>query len=176
MANYAHVENGTITGVYDLIPDNWRNISNFFLLKDDAETFYNLGWRTIVKADVSYNPDYQRLDSPTYTIENDTVIETMTVVDIPQQPVVEYTEEEILARKTLGHNLAMTKLRELRDELLYATDFTQLADVIKLNGDELTHQYEVYRQELRDLPNLYDSNIDFDNAFEVIFPTKPGSA
>ena len=33
MATYAHIENSTITGVYDLLPDNWRNISNFHALK-----------------------------------------------------------------------------------------------------------------------------------------------
>lgn len=176
MANYAHVENGSITGVYDLLPENWRNISNFYLFENDTETLTNLGWVTIQKASVSYNPDTQRLDSPTYALEDGNVIETMTVVDLPQQPIIEFTEEEILARKTLAHDLAMTKLREMRDELLTATDFTQLADIIKLNGPELTTQYEVYRQELRDLPSLYDSDIDFDNAYTVVFPTKPGGA
>ena len=49
MTVYAHIENNEITGVYDTLPDNWRNISNFMGLAGETEFLYSLGWRTIVK-------------------------------------------------------------------------------------------------------------------------------
>lgn len=71
MANYAHVENNEITGVYDLLPDNWRNISNFSALANDVEFLRSLGWRVLVKE----NSELHWTNIPKYRIENDEVIE-----------------------------------------------------------------------------------------------------
>jgi hypothetical protein len=176
MANYAHVENGKITGVYDLYPDNWRNVSNFYLLANEPEVIYNLGWRTIVKSVPTYNSDTQRLGNPIHTIVNDEVHETLEVIDLPTVEIVYQTQEELLAIQLAQHNSAMETLRNKRDRLLAETDFTQLADVIKLNGIELTQLYEEYRQALRDLPNSYEIDSEFVNESTVTYPTKPGAA
>ena len=176
MANYAHIEDGTITGVYDLYPDNWRNISNFYLLENDTDTLRSLGWRTIVKSTPSYNSDTQYVGNPIHTIEDDNVIETYEIVDIVFSEIVYQTEEELAAIKLAQHNSAMETLRNKRDKLLADTDFTQLADVIKLNGVELTQLYEEYRQALRDLPNSYETDSEFINESTVTYPTKPGDA
>jgi hypothetical protein len=176
MANYAHVEDGKITGVYDLYPDNWRNISNFYLLANDTDTLYSLGWRTIIKTTPTYNSDTQYVGNPIHTITDDTVVETYKIIDIVFTEVVQQTEEELAAIKLAQHNSAMETLRNKRDMLLAETDFTQLADVIKINGTELTQLYEDYRQVLRDLPNSYESDNEFVNESTVTYPTKPGSA
>jgi hypothetical protein len=174
MANYSHIENEQITGVYDLYPDNWRNISNFYLLAEDTDALYNLGWRTIIKVNPTYNPDYQRLGNPSYTITDNEVYETLEVIDLPKIEIVEQTEEELLAIKIAKHNNAMKTLRDKRDVLLSKTDFTQLADIIKINGTELTQLYEEYRQALRDLPSSYQSDDEFIDESNVVYPTKPG--
>lgn len=176
MAKYAHIENGNITGVYDLYPENWRNISNFYLLMNDTETLRSLGWRTVVKSTPSYNIDTQYLGNPIHSIVDDEVYETLEVVDIVFPEVVTQTEEELLAIKLAQHNSAMEILRNKRDILLAETDYTQLSDVIKLNGTELTQLYEEYRQALRDLPSLYENDNEFVNESTVTYPTKPGSA
>ena len=176
MANYAHIENGTITGVYDLYPDNWRNISNFYLLENDKETLYSLGWRTITKTPPVYNSDTQRVGNPIHTIEEDTVVETYEIVDIIFSDIIYQTDEELAAIKVAQHNSAMETLRNKRDKLLAETDFTQLADIIKINGVELTQLYEEYRQALRDLPSSYEVDSEFVNESTVTYPTKPGSA
>jgi hypothetical protein len=177
MANYAHIENGEITGVYDLLPDNWRNISNFSALNDPA-FIESLGWRTIVKETPEYNLDKQTLGFPSYRVENNTVIETIEVIDlspyVPVEPIV-FTEEQQLLAKINIHIQAMAQLRMTRDTLLTSTDFTQLADVIALNGEQLTTAYNTYRQELRDLPGLYDSDPEFLDISTAVFPVKPGS-
>ena len=176
MANYAHIEDEKITGVYDLYPDNWRNISNFYLLANDTDTLYSLGWRTIVKSTPAYNSDTQYVGNPIHTIENDDVIETYEIVDIVFPEVIYQTEEELASIKLAQHNSAMETLRNKRDMLLAETDFTQLADVISINGIELTQLYEEYRQALRDLPNSYEADSEFINESNVTYPTKPGSA
>lgn len=176
MANYAHIEDGNITGVYDLYPDNWRNISNFYLLENDTDTLHGLGWRTIVKTTPTYNSDTQYIGNPIHTIIDDNVIETYEIVDIVFAEIVYQTEEELIAIKLAQHNSAMETLRSKRDILLAETDFTQLADIIKMNGVELTQLYEEYRQALRDLPSSYESDSEFINESTVTYPTKPGSA
>jgi len=176
MANYAHIEDGQITGVYDLYPDNWRNISNFYLLANDTDTLYNLGWRTITKTIPTYNSDTQYVGNPIHTITDDTVVETYEIVDIVFSEIISQTEEELAAIKLAQHNSAMEKLRNKRDMLLAETDFTQLADVININGIELTQLYQEYRQALRDLPNSYESDSEFVDESTVTYPTKPGSA
>ena len=173
MANYAHIENEQITGVYDLYPDNWRNISNFYLLANDTDSLYNLGWRTIIKVEPTYNTDYQRLGNPSYVITDDEVYETIEVIDLPIVEMVYQTEEELLAIKLAQHNSALETLRNKRDKLLADTDFTQLADVITINGSELNQLFVAYRQALRDLPNTYENDSEFINESSVTYPTYP---
>lgn len=173
MANYAHIEDEKITGVYDLYPDNWRNISNFYLLANDSTTLRSLGWRTIVKTTPTYNSDTQYVGNPIHTIIDDDVIETYEIVDIIFSEIVYQTEEELAAIKLAQHNSAMETLRSKRDQLLAETDFTQLSDIIKINGTELTQLYEEYRQALRDLPSSYESDSEFVNESTVTYPTYP---
>ena len=174
MANYAHVENGQITGVYDLYPDNWKNISNFYLLVNEPELIHNLGWRTIVKSVPSYDSSTHRLGNPIHTIVDDEVHETIEIVELPKLEVIVPTQEELLDNKIAYHITAMETLRSKRDKLLAETDFTQLADVIKINGTELTLLFEEYRQALRDLPNSYEVDSEFVDESSVTYPTKPG--
>lgn len=176
MANYAHIEDGKITGVYDLYPDNWRNISNFYLLANDTNTLYDLGWRTITKTTPTYNSDTQYVGNPIHKIIDDNVVETYNIIDIEINPVIIQSQEELQTIKLQQHSLAIETLRKKRDILLQETDYTQLADVIKINGVELTQLYEDYRQQLRDLPNLYITDSEFVNESTVTYPTKPGSA
>ena len=85
------------------------------------------------------------------------------------------TEEQLLQGMINIHINAMAQLRMKRDNLLTATDYTQLADVMTLNGEQLTTQYNVYRQELRDLPAIYESNLEFLDESTAVYPVIPGS-
>ena len=173
MANYAHIEDGQITGVYDLYPENWRNISNFYLLSNDADAIYNLGWRTIVKTTPSYSSDTHYLSNPIHSLVDDTVYETLEVVAIVFSEEITYTVDQINSIQLEQHNSAIEILRQKRDKLLSDTDFTQLADVIALNGAELTQLFVLYRQALRDLPNLYETDSQFVDESTVIYPVYP---
>lgn len=178
MANYAHVENGQITGVYDLLPINWQNVSNLQALSEDKDALQSLGWVEITKIETSYNEYTQRLGNPIHNIVDGQVVETMEVINLPPyepiQPII-ITELDIAADNIRRHNEAMQYLRDKRDRLLSASDFTQLPDVINLNGTELNKLIQDYRQELRDLPNQYINDLTFFDASFVEFPKLPTS-
>jgi hypothetical protein len=174
MANYAHIEEGVITGRYDLVPENWRNISNLHLMKDDEEFMRSIGWRTVQKITPTYNSDTQRLGNPQYEIIDDEVIETIEVIDLPvESPPPALSEEELSILHATQHDDAMMALRQKRDMLLTASDYTQLADIIKKNGEALTLRFEKYRQSLRDLPALYNEDMSFLSESSVVYPTLP---
>tara|TARA_R110000868_G_scaffold194692_1_gene440323 strand:- start:812 stop:1369 length:558 start_codon:yes stop_codon:yes gene_type:complete len=185
MANYAHIEDNTVTGVYDLVPENWRNISNFYVLwKDEPETIRALGWRIVQKQEEDFNPETQRLADPTFSIVNDEVIQSRVAIDLPiyiaPEPVEStLTEAEILARQEVerdqNHNRAVNELRIQRNLLLAQTDYTQLADIVALYGEALIAEYQTYRQLLRDLPTIYQDDPNFTSVNNIIFPTCPGA-
>lgn len=176
MANYAHIENNEITGVYDSLPDNWRNISNFYVLAENFDDVRPLGWRIVQKtADPTINTDIEKYGELSHTIIDDEVIETRLVIQIPviETPDNTISEEEQYSAKVDRHNRIMNDLREKRNKLLSETDYTQLADIISKNGTELTQQFADYRQLLRDLPSLYESNLDFNDITTATFPELP---
>ena len=174
MANYAFVKNNTITALYDNLPTNWENVSNFYLLKDDVELLNSMGWKIVQKLEPTYNPQTQYLGTTYHRIVDDQVIETQYVIDRPLEPeivVVEPTEQELLEAQIMQHNQAMRELRTTRDEMLATTDFTQLADVIEIYGPDLSLSYKQYRQALRDLPDTYELDLTFVNASTATYPT-----
>jgi hypothetical protein len=177
MAKYAHIENNIITGVYDLMPDNWRNISNFFVYKDSIEELRSLGWRVVqTSSDPTFNIDTQKLSDLKFSIVNDEVIEYRDVEDLPipfVEPQIEFTEQQMLDAKIARHNVVMNELRTKRNLVLAASDYTQLADIIVQNGSELTALFVTYRQTLRDLPSIYEDNLDFNDVNSAEFPEIP---
>jgi hypothetical protein len=182
MTVLAHVENGTVTGVYDLLPENWRNISNFSALNLEADKDFltSLGWRVIQKASTPFYNEYsQQLSMPTYTYDasSNSVIETINVIDLPNNPITPAQIANPISsedRTIMDHNVAMQTLRTKRDMLLAETDYTQLADIVKANGKTLTADYATYRQSLRDLPSTYENDSTFTNPDVVVYPVKPG--
>lgn len=172
MARYAHIENNEITGVYDFLPENWRNISNFRALESETDYITSLGWRTIVKNPPNYNPVTQYMGNPKYTLVDDVVFEDIEIFNVPV--VVAQTYESppthVIDNNSL-HIMAVQQLREKRDQLLKETDFTQLIDVSKINGAEMTSAYETYRQQLRDLPGQYENDDSFIDFSTAIFPS-----
>lgn len=84
MANYAFIENGNLEGLYDTLPINWRNISNFYLLSDDE--IVNYGWKKIIKPVLDYNPETHYLGNTDYYVLGTEVYERIAIVQIPPAP------------------------------------------------------------------------------------------
>jgi len=108
MANYAYVSNGSIEGLYDTLPVNWKNISNFYLLNDDQ--ILSLGWKKIIKPTLEFNSATHRIGNVDYYLLGDDVYERTTLVEIP---IIEPTTQvfnDIQAQ--------WTEIRRIRDELM----------------------------------------------------------
>jgi len=82
--------------------------------------------------------------------------------------VVDINQEIIDAREARQKEDAQLVLRFRRNALLSESDWTQLPDVSVVNKE----LWENYRQELRDLPELYPEIISVD---EVTWPEPPGN-
>lgn len=81
MANWAHVKDNEILGVYDNLPQNWENYSNFFALESEEDYLKTIGWYKVVKNYPEYDSATQKLDHPRQYIENGIVYETMQVLE-----------------------------------------------------------------------------------------------
>ena len=174
MSVYAHVEDNAITGVYHTLPQNWKNVTNLHLL-DDVQLLRNLGWRTISIEKPDYDSSTQVLSGPNYSIQDDEVIESYTVTDIVKEEIPTISSEVQAIIKYEQHINAIDELRNMRNTLLAQTDYTQLADVKAKQSEQLANEYVTYRQALRDLLNIYESNPDFTSIHNVTWPTKPES-
>lgn len=113
MANYAHVVDGNIQGVYDLIPENWRNISNFYALTDEERV--SLGWYKLVKAYPEYDPETQKIDNPRQYFTDGVAYETMDVIELPRVVVYEPTPEDIALHQEIRTRDQWNLIRGERD-------------------------------------------------------------
>ena len=165
MANFARVENNEITGRYDLLPKSWMNISGLDLLKDDETVLNDLGWYTIQKVEVSYDPVIQYIFEYTYDFVDNKVYETPVLANhIIPDPIPPKSEEELFQE-------ALAALRIERDKRISLSDWTQLVDVQNIHDDAWKTAWAEYRQALRDLPNRCISGEL--NIYELIWPIEP---
>lgn len=82
MANFALVINNTIDSVYDYLPKNWKNISNFYLI-DDWQFLNSIGWQQINKIVPNYDPTTQKIEFLKHEIQNGQAVELYQVINLP---------------------------------------------------------------------------------------------
>ena len=101
------------------------------------------------------------------------IAEPLYWIDCPDNCKTDWTYvdsqfvEPIQTSNELSDEEKLAYIRAERDKRLLACDFTQLQDVVFLNGEQLTNQWKIYRQALRDMIN---DNLDLDNP---VFPIPP---
>lgn len=151
MAEWALIDLQTkeILEYHDKLPKNWQNVSGLDLSVDNKSFLRDLGWFPVVKADVSFDSNTQVVTGHTYSKRRFDVLETPTVEDKP--PVYSPSDEQI-------KNDFFVVLRKQRDIKLVETDWTQLVDVQGTLDAETKQKWLVYRQALRDLPQLCETN------------------
>lgn len=135
---YAEIENNNIVEIYNVLPESWRNVSNFNSLTD--QELSDLSWTgnegcsfypVETNARPSFNPLYEIFE-PEYSIDHDAKKVTGSWVQFPVE-----TEK------------AWDIIREQRTARLSATDWTQLSD--SPLSEEEKNAYVDYRQKLRDI-------------------------
>lgn len=160
MANWTVVENNEIIEYYDLLPQNWRHVSGLHLSENDLPFLKSLGWYPVVKHHQSYDLAAYEISGYNYAIAEDAVIETVKLqlrpVSLPSTP------------QDFKYQF-MTELRRQRNQRLAESDWTQLIDVKLAHSQSVQAMWTQYRQELRDLPSIYD-NLDVVNINDVQWP------
>jgi hypothetical protein len=159
MANYATVENGFITGRYDLLPESTESVSGLHLLANDEEMLNSLGWYTVQKVTVSYDAELQYITDYLYHVSDNKVYETPQIASY----VLPTAEEKF--------NATLIEVRAERDKRLALSDWTQLADVQQVHDTLWVTAWASYRQELRDLPNRCISGEI--NIYAITWPIEP---
>ena len=161
MANWVHIENNEITGQYDLLPNNWRNVSGLNLAADDLPFLKSVGWYSVTKQHESYDESTHYVSEYNYEIRENDVLETIILTEKEPEPIEEFS--------TLKYKL-IEELRKKRNELLISSDWTQLQDVQNLLDESTKNKWIVYRQALRDIVQVYSEN-EVVNIAQVNWPS-----
>ena len=168
MANYAHVENEIIVGVYDKLPDNWKTFSNFFALEGNWDYLKSLGWYKLEKIIPEYDPEWQKLDNPFHWFENDTAYESQQVINFRPQFSTSPTEEELEAQRINHLNDQWAYVRKTRDTMMndFQWRYSRYERQIRLNiptTDNLINM-DNYMQALADITQGADP-------YNIVWPT-----
>lgn len=155
MKKYCLIENGRITIQPTILPVNWNNISNFYVLDD--ETLKQHNWLPVET--ISENKEI--FVSSSLEIFDDKVVETIITRDKTEEEI----EQEKIKREKEINELKWQKIRTLRDSLLKKSDILTLSDIWENKSDEEKQKIKEYREKLRNLPQNYIK------AEGVIFPS-----
>ena len=147
--DYIQVENGEVKGYPQPLPQNWADVSNFYLLEDERVRQY--GW-------------YPLRFVPAEKTENDLVTGQSFVVE--GNEVVQYEQIRSKTQTEIENenSIQWQNIRNERNKLLLESDWTQLSDG-PLTAEQKT-EWSVYRQELRDVTSQSDPK-------NIIWPSKP---
>lgn len=166
MANWAHVENNEIIGLYDLLPKNWKNVSGLDLSKNDLPFLKTLGWYPVINQNISFDDAKYFIQKYNYTIDENSVLQIPVLIEKtfePAGPVENYS--------ALKH-VFILELRKERNQKLLDSDWTQLADVQNMLNEETKNKWTIYRQALRDITQDYLNNEIIDIK-QVAWPELP---
>ena len=157
MANYAYVENGTIKELYDNLPINWKNISNFYILTD--EEVEPLGWRKINKPTVQFDSATQKIGNIDYYVLGDDVYERTEIL-----PIIPTISPDTIASNILVQWELVRKIRDgLMDEFQWR--YIRYERQVRLGlptVDDLTNM-DTYMQALADITTQEDP-------FNIVWP------
>lgn len=167
MANYAYVNNGLVEELYDEIPNNWKQVSNFYVLTEEERK--PLGWYNITKIQPAYDPNTQTLGYAHQYFKDDTVYETFDVVEKPapdtNKPIDAYAAQMAYLSNT---NAQWDRVRELRTNLMLAMEwkYSRYHRQVRLNitpTDDI-NVLDTYMQALADITNQADP-------WTIVWPT-----
>jgi hypothetical protein len=161
MANWVHVEDNEITGQYDLLPANWKNVSGLNLAADDLPFLKSIGWYPVTKESESYNESTHYVSGYNYKVRENDVLESIVLSEKQPEPQEEFS--------TLKYRF-IEELRNKRKELLKDSDWTQLQDVQNFFDEPTKNKWVVYRQALRDIIEEYSEN-EIVNIEQVNWPS-----
>ena len=172
MTYWAYVENDQDIKEHSRLPVSWNNISNFQALENDKEFLRQLGWYELVDDTVPIsNNTLQYHDAPQYTVDHEAGLVRKNCPIIERAP-----EPEPAIEVEPNRDEFFAALRQERRARLLASDWTQTVDLQAIRDEEWKAAWANYRQQLRDLPELYmqEGYLDITHIDQITWPVEPG--
>ena len=131
----------------DVLPTNWRNISNFYILPNSELKKH--GWLPVEEV------QYDETLTEGLHIKEDKVLQVIMQSSPPQIDLEQQIQDQ------------WAGIRYQRDELLLKSDKFVLFDVYEKFSNEKQQEIKDYRQQLRDIPQNSEGPDD------IIWPKEP---
>ena len=166
MAKFAYVENNTVIETCDILPTNWRNISNLRNLENYPAELDALGWKTVQKIPVSYNPITQNIVNYIYTYSNNQVFE---------EAVIEYKpgfDSNTVAGGGSGGGGGGSLIPVIPPEVIEQENNLYRWNLVRAQRDQFMKDFEwrytrYFRHERLNLPQI-DNIPDMDNYMKAL--------
>lgn len=151
MAKWALVENNIVILHRDQLPENWRNHSGLNLSENNLEFLNSLGWYEIEVEEIDYDSTRYRVSGHTFSFNGIKVIAHSQLQEIVPQELQNIDSPSV---DPIRHEIVDT-MRHERNIRLLESDWTMFPDVIEKHDQEWYEKWKIYRQTLRDLPQMY---------------------
>lgn len=150
MAAWGYVSNEQVIEVYDVLPTNWRNISNFYLLQDQPEPLKALSWYLVVNITQPCDPLTETYGPVEYSFDaqQQVILQQAPVIPSPQ-PI---TQQQVFQHERQSFLSLLQEQRQLR---LQQCDWTRLDDVQSEHTPEWNNSWLEYRRQLRAIVDVY---------------------
>jgi len=170
MAKWGYVSNGSVEEAYDALPENWRNISNFYLYENDPSGLIALGWYPVVDVTQPLDPLTETYGPVEYTwdIQQALIFQQAPVIPSPNPITPEQWWQ--MQRDSFLRQLDSQRLQKLQ-----ASDWTQLGDVILEHDQAWVDSWRAYRSQVRNIVSVY-SNPPYQDVIDinqVVWPLEP---
>jgi len=171
MVKWGYVDSSNqVTEVYEALPENWRNISNFYTYIDTPEILPTLGWYPVVDVTQPLDPLTEIYGNTEYIFEQNQqcILQNVLILPSPNPVTPEQWFEE-------QRQAFLQQLDTLRVQKLLDSDWTQLNDVQSEHDDTWRQEWKSYRGQIRNIVVTY-SNPPYQGVIDinqVIWPLPP---
>lgn len=140
-----------------------------FITQDDSLTLPSGNFIEVSESDLTDDPSKFYIKLPETIYDPDPYLAQLPAEPHPQA-VFNYTTKEWQVTDEVKNEVALTQVRNIRNELLAASDWTQSPDS-PLTAAKKT-EWATYRTQLRDITTTYADVLD---ANDVTWPTAPST-
>ena len=169
MATYAYVEQEQIQSLHDVLPENWKNTSNFRALANDEHALNQHGWYTVTKPTNDFDPIEYIESAPTYSFNGHTVVENRQVIfkgdayGVKHVPETSDPNIQKILKDTLWRDIRQQRDQKMKEfEWRYDRYFREQR--LGLPTTDVLETLDSYMQQLADITSTYEHPV------QVIWP------
>lgn len=168
MVKWGYVENNIVQEVYETLPKNWQNVSNFWIYHNDVDALRRLSVYQVVDITKDLDPLTEIYGPVEYRFDNQQqIIYKQTPILLRPNP---RTQDQLIQKTAFLQTLDSMRVSKLQE-----TDWTQLNDVQAAHDDQWKQQWQSYRANVRAIVTTYSSEpyLDVIDIAQVAWPSLP---